>query len=315
MVDFIAEIAVRFYFGYLRLRSFITPRVTFYAFLMFCTLLTLRFFWSLFVWLFAVEIVMPKELDYDFYKIYPDNKSRYHLPTRTIIDSGLSKVFVIGANQNIINILHSLSIKQSQIDNLISFQKNKNIELLSKVYEGQRLYIDYQCVSKYTPSYNLDVDDRGDVAVFPVNHDAKKDCLMSKIKLETKDDRELVINFDNHVVSEYYIAKLDRVIDVIKNSGTITNSLYYDAVSAGVPPGVIHQILSEYSFDIDFSVILEWGINLCLYMRWLGIKVVIRLGTVNCCIATWCCKTFLMCFTILMDLFMVRMGKGLERPF
>ena len=164
-----------------------------------------------------------------------------------ILSKNINKIWTVVNGDNFINILARLNIGTSEIQKILKqINKEKQIARLSL---GQQISVTADCTIKYHQE-NANTSTSG--SYLPLKMRPSAACSLVKLQMQTKDDRRIVITknaneFTTHITAISTSSK-NKVI-----KGVISSSLYGDASKAGVPAALMAQVLTQYSFDIDFQ--------------------------------------------------------------
>lgn len=112
----------------------------------------------------------------------------------------------------------------------------------------------YQVIQALGKIYNMrDMTPGREITVFFHKDPAIADPKFSGIRIEKDPVNVLTVNRDDK--GNYVVKKTEKAVHrAVKGfKGTINNSLYEDAQSAGVPDSVILELIKMYSWNVDFQ--------------------------------------------------------------
>lgn len=158
-----------------------------------------------------------------------------------ISDAGNYKIteHKVRSGENVATILASMRVDNQQIyDILQALKKNYNIRSMQV---GEKLYIRYFEQIKNT--------DKG----------IKRKVIVDEFKVLVSLEETVVITRKDD--GTYSSEKRKRTLTkyIVKYEGVINNSLFVDALADGVPANVIAEMISLYSFDVDFQREIQKG--------------------------------------------------------
>jgi len=131
------------------------------------------------------------------------------------------------------------------------YSRLRNVVNTNKLIAGQKISVDMTCSIQYIPLFSSNL--------YPLEANVVKKCYPKEINIVM--DNDTVVSLRNEENFGFTIQRIPIKTHIKQKivSGLISNSLYQDAVSAGVPPGIVLQIIPEYSFDIDFQRDIQGG--------------------------------------------------------
>lgn len=145
----------------------------------------------------------------------------------------------VKGGENIATILASMNVDNQQIyDILQALKKHYNIRSMQV---GEKLYIRYFEQIKNT--------DKGIKRKIIVDEFRVLVSLEETVIVTRKDDNTYDSEKKKRVLTKY----------IMKYKGVINNSLFVDALADGVPANVIAEMISLYSFDVDFQREIQKG--------------------------------------------------------
>lgn len=113
----------------------------------------------------------------------------------------------------------------------------------------------------YDPRRDLSVGDELQITFGPgdtppeeiTNVDVTASYVLSRITLPVSYDKQIDVNRDE--TGAFAASEVERALEreTVHASGQIGSSLFVDASAAGIPPGVLAELIRIYSFDVDFQ--------------------------------------------------------------
>ena len=155
---------------------------------------------------------------------------------------------VISKGKTLSHILGEASIGNTQIFSIA------NYPLISKVTlnDGYNLKLKYSCEILYNESVSGYQYLGARANLFPPRYNIKKNCILHYLRLPLQDARILEYNYKDGV-GKFSLKKLNTIKSNRVVMGTISHSLYGDALRSGVPRSIIGKMLKEYGYMIDFQ--------------------------------------------------------------
>lgn len=158
--------------------------------------------------------------------------------------TNIDDVIKVKTGENFKEAMLSYGFNSNDVQNIV----NSIPKYFGKINPGQDIFITYNYTGMYIPDILSDQD------IQPVQHKLLEqyDPVEIQIRLNRSEEKVIIKRLEDQsfVVN---VSKLETEKDTRKVHGYIKTSLYSDALANGVPVAVIHKMLEEYSYDIDFQ--------------------------------------------------------------
>ena len=148
----------------------------------------------------------------------------------------------IKQGDNLSNIL-TKEIKISNSDAYSVLMALKNIYNVSQLKVGQTIEIKYRVI--------INQNEKGEI---------EEKVLLEELKIElTEKEEEIIVDLNKDNIYQARKNKISLNKNYLKYKVKITDSLYNDGISAGIPAGIMVDFIKFFSFDIDFQRDLRGG--------------------------------------------------------
>lgn len=149
----------------------------------------------------------------------------------------------IKSGETILQFLNQISAKESDVSAILS--------AMYKVYSPKDIKAGDSLIIKYKSKISLKEKEPA--------KEIKKDVIISEFRFVPSVEREIIVTRDEQ--GKYSAQDFKRKLSgkIVRYSGEIKNGLYLDAVSAGVSPTTMMNMINLYAYDVDFQRDLRQG--------------------------------------------------------
>lgn len=146
--------------------------------------------------------------------------------------------YLIKAGDNLADIFNG-------INNNNNSQTFAILQQITKYFNVRKVQVGQEIEIKYIPKI-VESTERGTNGI-------SEEVVIDEVKIRLDSLNQLIVNRDHN--GQYMVRKTEVNLNryLVKNGGVIENGLYIDGVDAGIPPGLMLEVIKVYGFDVDFQ--------------------------------------------------------------